>query len=172
MVPLVIDKPGLCPCPLRLPAASVPWQRPSPADVVPGQSDSSFAERRSSIGHQVTANDARSRVTEGVRWLNTRYSFPKSRHIAPAKPTSARFLLVRFWTVNPFLRVTRHPHGTTLPPRAWDHLVPHSCRPTVMLADQRGGVNRWASGGPGEDRPRVALAPPEASGVCGRTRPR
>jgi len=26
---------------------------------------------------------------------------------------------------HPIKCVTRHPHGTTLPPRAWDHLVPH-----------------------------------------------
>src|ERR1035441_8005403 len=80
---------------IAIPGRLGTWQRPSLADVVPGQSDSSFAERRTSIGHQVTANDTRSRETEEVRWLNTRYSYPKSRHIAPAKPTSVRFLLVR-----------------------------------------------------------------------------
>ena len=74
------------------------------------------------------------------------------------------------WTEPGPHAVTRHLHGTTLPPRAWDHLVPHSCRPTVMLSDRRGGVNRWASGGPGGTRPRAALASPEASAACGRTR--
>jgi len=34
------------------------------------------------------------------------------------------------WTEPGPHAVTRHLHGTTLPPRAWDHLVPHSCRPT------------------------------------------
>ncbi|MGH9047527.1 MAG: hypothetical protein ACRDVW_09485, partial [Acidimicrobiales bacterium] len=35
--------------------------------------------------------------------------------------------------------VTRHEHGTTLPPRAWDHLVPDPCRPTVMVVDRPDG---------------------------------
>jgi hypothetical protein len=59
--------------------------------------------------------------------------------------------------------VTRHRHGTTLPPRAWDHLVPHSCWPRMMLTDRCGGVNEWAFGGSDEGRPRVALAASEAS---------
>jgi hypothetical protein len=33
-----------------------------------------------------------------------------------------RVLLVRAQDLD---AVTRHLHGTTLPPRAWDHLVPH-----------------------------------------------
>src|SRR5664280_1132910 len=46
----------------------------------------------------------------------------------------------------------RHEHGTTLPPRAWDPL-PRFVPPTAMLADQHGGVNRWASGEFGGGRP-------------------
>ena len=75
------------------------------------------------------------------------------------------------WTPSQMSDVTRNPYGTTLPPRAWDPL-PRFVPPTAMLADQHGGVNRWASGEFGEDRPPVALAPPVASVVCGRTRRR